>query len=124
MENIKVTLETAKLAKEKGFDWVDCQCLFLDDNSEVPFCLAKRSKSEWVRMPNQSYLQKWLRDVHNIHVEIYLGHDEDSVWYNLDIYKIEKGYIFEPFNMDDIDDNTYEETLEKGLQEALKTIKK
>jgi hypothetical protein len=73
-------------------------------------------------IPTQSILQKWLREKHNIHIEIYLGHDENKIWWNVELYKIELGYNFEPTNLEDIGGDSYEEALEFGLQKALKLI--
>ena len=57
--------------------------------------------------PTQSELQKWLRDKHNILVLIDRG---------------DKPYITFQHNRSKEDFDTYEEALEKGLQEALKLI--
>lgn len=46
MRDKLITFETAKLAKEKGFD--------------TPFIFA----------PSQSYLQQWLREKHNIEIAV------------------------------------------------------
>lgn len=75
--------------------------------------------------PTQSLLQKFLRDVHKIHIEISLGHDENNIWYNFNLFKIEFGYKYDPINLEKefSGSNSYEEALEIGLQESLKLIK-
>ena len=134
MEDTRITFETAKLAKEKGFpqepnrlkipyynykgefkgdvkDWLR-KYLRKEDTSDV----------ESVSAPTQSLLAKWLREEHNIHVtsryDIVL---EKGYGYTLYFFMEDKGsfvnkelisYIYK----------TYEEAYEIGIQEALKLI--
>ena len=134
MEDTRITFETAKLAKEKGFpqepnrlkipyynykgefkgdvkDWLR-KYLRKEDTSDV----------ESVSAPTQSLLAKWLREEHNIHVtsryDIVL---EKGYGYTLYFFMEDRGsfvnkelisYIYK----------TYEEAYEIGLQEALKLI--
>ena len=69
--------------------------------------------------PTQSLVQKWLREKHKIILIIGYQYEYDSTPYSYWIYKEEQSL---PINhwVDDLE--TYEEALEKGLQEALKLI--
>ena len=125
MEDTRITFETAKLAKEKGFhqepnkrkvpyynykgefkgdvtDWLR-KYLRGEDTSDV----------ESVSAPTQSLLAKWLREEHNIHLIAYKN-------INID------GYDWCYITTDGITNinsyKTYEEAYEIGLQEALKLI--
>ena len=125
MEDTRITFETAKLAKEKGFpqepnklkipyynykgefkgdvkDWLR-KYLKKEDTSDV----------ESVSAPTQSLLAKWLREEHNIHLIAYKN-------INID------GYDWCYITTDGITNinsyKTYEEAYEIGLQEALKYI--
>ena len=125
MEDTRITFETAKLAKEKGFpqepnrlkipyynykgefkgdvkDWLS-KYLRKEDTSDV----------ESVSAPTQSLLAKWLREEYNIHLIAYKN-------INID------GYDWCYITTDGITNinsyKTYEEALEIGLQEALKLI--
>ena len=125
MEDTRITFETAKLAKEKGFpqepnrlkipyynykgefkgdvkDWLR-KYLREEDTSDV----------ESVSAPTQSLLAKWLREEHNIHLIAYKN-------INID------GYDWCYITTDGITNinsyKTYEEAYEIGLQEALKLI--
>jgi hypothetical protein len=146
MKDQLITLETAKLANNKNFD-IDCD-FKIDPKSEYHFCcdLAYPNNSEFtydpendpeviefhqwrktlLEAPTQSLLQKWLREIHKIDIQILRnkpGYNE----YKVEIYKTddtdtymhfwikENGYI--------IFYDTYEEALECGLSEALKLIK-
>ena len=125
MKDTRITFETAKLAKEKGFpqepnklkipyynykgefkgdvkDWLR-KYLKGEDTSDV----------ESVSAPTQSLLAKWLREEHNIHLIAYKN-------INID------GYDWCYITTDGITNinsyKTYEEAYEIGLQEALKLI--
>lgn len=74
--------------------------------------------------PTQSLLQKWLREVHNIHIggEVrWNNFENEEIIYEFWIkdmreVKVSKRIFTEPSCL------SYEEALEKGLQEALKLI--
>ena len=122
MEDTRITFETAKLAKEKGFpqepnrlkipyynykgefkgdvkDWLR-KYLRKEDTSDV----------ESVSAPTQSLLAKWLREEHNIHLIAYKN-------INID------GYDWCYITTDGITNinsyKTYEEAYEIGLYQAL-----
>ena len=146
MKEQLISFETAKLAKEKGFNvYVEhMQTYFshemwdkyLYPNSDVGDFqyseIAKRTKDigfalnenypvpfyePYYMCPTQSFLQKWLREVHNIHIEIYCN---ASGW----------GYILTKLNgttikeiMDDVFFDSNESAFEVGINEALKLVK-
>ena len=65
-------------------------------------------------------LQKWLRDKHNIHININTELDDGNIEYGVDIYTIDR----KNFNCEYVGiDYTFDKVLEKGLFEALKLIK-
>ena len=118
-----VCFETAKLAKEKGFDapvcsWYNFSGLFIkgwedelqraSNDKKFPSCLA----------PNQYQLSDWLRVEHNLHIEILYDYENDNTSYHYAIRTIgkENGRDWKE------DYATYEECLETALQEALKMI--
>ncbi len=128
MKEQLVTLETAKLAKEKGFDW-KCDNYFQDvgyspryyDPDEVePFYDDHNSIALEISAPTQSVLQKWLRDVHGISVLVQL--DMTASWeYDIRSLHERSSYQGQPI-MAEYVYNTYEEAFEVGLLEALKLI--
>ena len=89
-----VTLETAKLLKEKG--------MFTD-----------------IEFPPKSVAQKWLRETKNLHIEI--SYMYENYW-TYDILTIPRHDLIGLSDRPIIRYNTYEEALESGLQEALKLI--
>lgn len=83
--------------------------------------------------PTQSLLQKWLREKHNCVVEIHMHSDSEHEKFNNKndfFYYVEVNYYGKNFDypQNEHEDfsqshfNTYEEALEKGLEEALKLI--
>ena len=101
MEEQLISFETAKSAKEKGWegDFVESHKI----------------------LTTQSLLQKWLREVHNIQVtiEFWNASSHNHKWkiqFHDEKVKINKT-IFGDYC------ESYEDALEQGLQEALKQIK-
>lgn len=147
MEDQLISFETAKLAKEKGFDeftfWVYKYSGKLYLHTRRNYCsnpknkfkhsergLIKNSamlnaKIERFSAPTQSLLQKWLREKYNIHIELHLSRDYDEEyndwWFYL--YPNVKGGGRIKFFPDEIGYGlSFEDVLEKGLQEALKLL--
>lgn len=110
-----VTLETAKMLIEKGFN--ECRNV-VDISNMSNDDLPKRCFSQ----PTQSLAQKWLRETKNLHIEIY----RSACGYGYAIVKANNGTWMEDDDSKGPNDggkwDTYEEALEAGLQEALKLI--
>lgn len=120
MKEQLVNFETAKLAKEKGFN-EKCDSFFFPKREVVKSNnffnnndLSKNKSGTAVSAPTQSLLQKWLRDIHGIEIAVQ--------WFdNCYIKAVNKRpfkantYRIEGFS-------SYEEIFEIGLQEGLKII--
>jgi len=132
-----ISFETAKLAKEKGFDWVSYTYYYnSDDYEEYPndniyiyrLGYNKSNKEtnsnydidEAVSAPTQSLLQKWLREKHGVLVE---STHYTANHFTFKIY--ERNSIIKIVKLGSVDNlyDTYEQALEKGLYAALKLIK-
>ena len=122
MKEELVSIETAILAYKIGFN-IPC-IYFIDkegdissvmdyigDTFEDKFEMAK----EFIVMflPTQSLLQKYLREMHNLNVNV--NYYDDKITPIRWAVFIDTNYI--PCKGD-----TYEQALEKGLQEALNTL--
>lgn len=134
MKEQLISLETAQLAKEKGFDW-ECIESYDPVNSELypvgllsnnpvtleNFLIDYNYYDNHISAPTQSLLQKWLREKHNFSllatVDTYESGD-----YSFEIWKTLVGE--EPYMKMESSTNweTYEQALEEGLKEALKLI--
>ena len=133
MEDTRINFETAKLVKEKGFpqetnrleipyynykgefkgdvsDWRIRRYLRGEDTSDI----------EFVSAPTQSLLAKWLREEHNLHINI------SSLSMNCFSFMLEKlndtGTTLCGGHLGKINYKTYEQAYEIGLQEALRLI--
>ena len=107
-----ITLETAKLLKEKGFQ----QRKYLINVSTLHHCY------KYLSVPPQSFAQKWLRETKNLHIEIY----RNACGYGYIIVKANNGTWMKADGSKGPNDggnwDTYEEALEAGIFEALKLI--
>ena len=133
-----VSIETATLAREKGFDWEVSYLHQLPDSMNhdgARYKLLHRSGrletnqistmglgyhpnhyDGYVSLPSQSLLQKWLRDVHMIFVNPNYDHiRNDGSSY------VKYGVMTKSSNSKEGFD-TYEQALEAGLLKALKLI--
>ncbi len=65
-------------------------------------------------------IKKWLREVHKIHISVITYHKNNVLsGYIVIVFKVLDNPIYERIEISD----TYELALEKGLQEALSSIK-
>jgi len=123
MKEQLITFETAKLAKEMGFQ--SYTSFYYSEGMEIKGTKmgmhGNPNAYGGISAPTQSLLQKWLREKHKIVVIPWYYHNEIA---NGDVYDYRitdiagKYEDYEPVN----DYKTYEEALEEGLQEALKLI--
>lgn len=123
MKESLIDLETAKIAKEKGFK-ESCFHYFSLEGEEksfkedIMYFYSKGENGRVILRPTQSLLQRWLREVHNLYVLVENNDLENEViWY---FYVNKKGG--ENLLLSTIKCKTYEEALELGLQEALKSL--
>ena len=118
-----VTLETAKMLREKGFNEPCMIAINIEDsrqygtnrtNSELPIKVCSH--------PTQSITQKWMRETKNLHISIF----KYACGYDYDICKTDNGTHITDGVLKGPNDggqwNTYEEALEAGIQETLKLI--
>ena len=124
MKETLISFETAKLAKKKGFGWFgfgEGEKFYYPPTKE----LTRNHRGENYPAPTQSLLQKWLREVHKIHI------CDEVRWNNFE--KQELIYEFWIKDMREVKASkriytcpstiSYEEALEEALQKALKLIK-
>lgn len=130
MEDQLISFETAKLAKEKGFDeWCanGYNIHSTVDKHKLQEIKNKNSGVMYISAPTQSLLQRWLREKHKIYIELQVSEAKPEAFWCWKIFthrSIGKGLIWINADSNGIYFNTYEESLEKGLQEALKLIEK
>ena len=121
MKNIYIQFETAKLALEKGYRNKGKWGYYAPQGGGGKQRNGnQKGFPEFGAAPRQDYLQKWLRDVHKIHIEIFLS---DNYPYTGYYYRVMEVGQYLVTSHDGIISDSYEEALEKGLLEALKAIK-
>lgn len=132
MKEQLIDFETAKLAKELGFDEPVYEAYYATKNelSEVikrecwSGCIVNSYDEAYLAAPTQSLLQKWLRDDYDIRVLVEIG-SHDFTYF---IYSYGKRIFLESevdniFRLKHEFNGTYEEALEVGLKEALQILK-
>jgi len=132
MKEQLIAFETAKLAKEKGFN-EHCRKLYIDSKltssiNIYPFEFINNEEIDeheinGCSVPTQSLLQKWLREEHNIEISIYPYTSVQLPVYQhgVRIY-LNTNHMYadrySAFNF-----KTYEDALEDALKKSLELIK-
>jgi len=133
MEDQVINLETGMLTKEKGFDlkteyvYAETWCFDYEDHHtgneyHAEYVKPRLVSSEYpgfhdhivCKAPTQSLLQKWLREVHNVHCWVTpesLQNFNYHYFNNGGLTHSKDGFI------------TYENAMEAVLQESLNTLK-
>ena len=125
MKEQYISLETAKLAKEKKVHIEGCCEVYSQEGGAArtpnggKWNWEEYDKSEFCLRPTQSLLARWLRE-NNLHIEIDYGDTCGVKGFIVYLNDIQNNRYL---NFDVIPYDTYEEAMESGLQEALKFIK-
>lgn len=121
MKDQIISLELAKLAKENGFDELCGSQFYLDNDlmetGDRHYTKNSRLAKSCTSAPTQSLLQKWLREVHDIHVYAFKYYGK----YN---WKVDDSSSTLGFSKENSYKETYEEALEAGLIFAIKSYLK
>jgi hypothetical protein len=131
-----VKYETAKLAREKGFKIMVNDAYFTaNDNGEITLGLSNFDEPIYgeIKAPTQSLLQRWLRETHNIDVDVVRDsevHYQDEIrwivkvsnWNDIRVKNFSIAQLKFPDTSHHTDFKSYEEALEKGLTEGLNFI--
>jgi len=119
MEEQLISFETAKLAKENGFD-LECHYAQFKNNIKPGYNESKHNWNlylEWYSISTQALLQKWLREKHNLFVFVEIDEYQDE--FRSIIIDYRKVFTNPKFTKNF---TTYEKALEKGLKKALKLL--
>lgn len=133
MKEQLISFNTAKLAKEKGFEFTGnsfyCDkyglCKLGEESLvvEEPFqiildCNSEFEEGERFYASPQSVLQKWLREKHGVYVHVDCKNTVKPEGH----FQVEVTHQNERVYSHYGDDKTYEESLERGLERALNYI--
>lgn len=109
-----VSFETAKLLKEKGFDWEVHRSYLVNDNCFAPADVKDLPyRKDAIRIPTLQMAMKWLREVHKIVINIGWGEvfEENYQWWCI-ILNQNSGEILR--------ENKYHKTYEEACEAAIK----
>jgi hypothetical protein len=130
MKDEYVKFGTAKILKEKGFDWFTYSYYTKDDVDEKPYFGMENLCPDnwngevdevndlWFSAPTQQMACRWLREEHNIHIEPHFLRESSDYVYDI---------IHSPLELDDIHSfpivfNTREDAVEAALEYVLKNL--
>ena len=137
MKEQLISFETAKLAKEKGFNIPTISYYNPKGRSEESegYMTERLESSNWnngqgsypthakdveCSAPTQSLLQKWLREVHDIHINIRTNTVSGGNYF---FYLFQTRAPFYTLFVSEKNSDNYEKALECALKESLKLIK-
>lgn len=139
MKDELVSFETAKLAKEKGFDEPCSHYYVLDfqnfkadgvlhktglpndyDSNNILQFVKRTNQPHLSGAPTQSLLQRWLREEHEIFIEVTFVDSATNDWFGRVCARDIMSPVFEAHTTEE--HKTYEDALEEGLLEALKLL--
>jgi thiamine kinase-like enzyme len=106
-----IEFKTAKLANEKGFN-ILTRSRYREDGSHG----ETFKEGVQIMRPTQTKLQRWLREVHNLH--LHLNEKSSLRRKNYKNIKVSE-YLSDVTEWDE----SFEKTIERGLLEALKLIR-
>jgi len=105
MKEVLISVETAQLLQDTDCDLSYCTC------GGFPECIC----GDDLKLIPQSLLQKWLREVYNIHVEIL--YIDQILKFQAEVCIMNTNTV-----ITDTKCGTYEEVLEEGLKQTIKLI--
>ena len=134
-----VSYETAKLLKEKGFEYNPDESYWLIDADNKIYWISRIGAYDYVDVPTESFQRpkngyrlitqamamKWLREVHNLYISVEMGFDVDNPQYFFFVPSVCKfsnkdGEYQTPFGEKEFD--TYEEACEAAIKYCLENL--
>lgn len=148
MQDIKVSYELAVALKEIGFDWEVNSVYFAEQPENVSFLEYYQGDGSGVTKnstiqddffnstvqpactaPTLALAQKFFREVHSIHIQIYVmekwldNGNEMIIWFEVNLKTTNRLNGLTNIKSNMLEFGTYEEALEEGLIHACKLVK-
>ena len=116
-----VSFEVAKLLKEKGFDSINID-LWYGSNGEMKYKehynLSDSEKKEYVPCITHQMAMKWLREIHNINIEVFYVCDDNPARWAFEIIRLPTGVtVFGKYS-----EKSYENAEEAGIKYCLENL--
>ena len=139
-KQIKITAETAELLHGKSYTWFAPSVYWKDVNGDYELASYYDPVHDHIvckyKAPTQTVLQKWLREIYSIYLYVEYSYIDSSTWeFTYEIIHFpeelrnkkrnnwERVSSFQSAGGSYVGGfKTYEEALEKGLQESLKLV--
>ena len=113
-----VSFEVAKLLKEKGFDQ-NCATYYLDGQVWRHYhCEVIPKGKQIYAAPTQAMAMKWLREVHNLHIDI----DPSEGDWNPTVLELENWSCVVKFGDEIPIQDSYEEACEAAIKYCLENL--
>lgn len=126
MKEQLITFETAKLTREKGFDIPTNGRYYWDYQwklSKKGATKCDNSDEDSYSAPTQSLLQRWLREIHNLFINVYFDPITHYHYCKIDRWNDKPIYVLNKLDgASQPEFTSYEDAMEKGLKKALKHI--
>lgn len=115
-----VSFETAKLLKERGFNWEVHRSYLVHDNVFIPGDINDVPlRKDAIRIPTLQMAMKWLREVHKLVPIILAG--GNSYWFRID--KVNEDNWKNTIYREDVKSfPTYEEACEASIKYCLENL--
>ena len=117
MKEDYVSFETAKLLKEKGFNEITDKQFFIIDKIVGDYNITDRSRNpeRYLDAPTLQMAMKWLREVHELHVDIdpLEGNWRTKIVELEDLCEVDRGISLY---------GTYEEACEAAIKYCLENL--
>ena len=129
-----VSLETAKLLKQAGFDWETVQAYGQDEGLYGSIGISwdfNNKKEGFVSAPTLDVAQRWLREVKEMYAEAYLSESHHTPVWIAEVYLWENRPLGRELRdkclctgIGPVYFDTYEEALEAGINKCLTLLLK
>ena len=117
-----VGFETAKLLKEKGFDWEVHRSYLVNDNVFIPGDINDIPlRKDAIRIPTLQMTMKWLREVYHYYIQIMLDSWAlgDHMGYYVVIQKTDSDF---EMMLQDVRERVFYDTPEEAAEDAIMYI--
>jgi len=123
-----VSLETAKLLKQAGFDWETIKAYGQDEGLYGTICISRNFNAEkgFIAAPSLAVAQKWLREIRHRSIEVKSfvdgTVDNRGKWWIWHVYDFNPPIDWVLLMSSDCRYSTYEEAQEASIKKALEII--
>lgn len=125
-----VSFEVAKLLKEKGYCNIS-NTLYAQNGQFIHYDVGLNNKGfstklgNFYEAPTHQMVLKWLREIHNLHIDIFIGitSDDSYTYWTYFITDLEGNMIVNAYGEEiDFRGESYEQTIEAAIKYCLTNL--